>query len=193
MDSIFALSTWPEDKKPDEASVYEQCEICTPNSRIIWGEGNPLAPIAIILDNPGAREDREGNEYICGTRRTLQEAIHNAGLAANDVYLTYLLKCRPLKHYNKERVRAFSKIFLIDQVKAMHPHYIVCLGDVVVQTMFDNKDAHIKNLRGRWHTLLEYPCIVSYHPLAIRRRPNLMHQFMEDWSMLARCVQNANI
>jgi DNA polymerase len=34
--------------------------------------------------------------------------------------------------------------------------------------------------------VLGYPCIVSYHPLAVRRRPNLKRQFMEDWSMLAQ-------
>lgn len=30
---------------------------------MVWGEGNPAAPIMIILDNPGAREDREGKLF----------------------------------------------------------------------------------------------------------------------------------
>lgn len=50
---------------------------------------------------------------------------------------------------------------------------MVCLGDTVVQAMFDDREAHVKNLRGLWHVVLGYPCIVSYHPLAVRRRPNL--------------------
>jgi DNA polymerase len=116
----------------------------------------------------------------------LQEALHHAGLSSEDAYLTYLLKCRPLKRYNKEAARAFSKPFLVRQIKAMQPKYIVCLGETVVQAMFDSMDAHVKDLRGQWHNVLGYPCIVSYHPLAVRRRPNLMRQFMEDWSMLAQ-------
>lgn len=182
----FLSEIWPEDRPPAEAAAYEQCELCTPRSRMIWGEGNPRASIAVILDNPGAREDKEGKGYVCGTRQTLQEALYQTGLPAEDVYLTYLLKCRPLRRYNKEAARAFSIPFLIQQIEKMQPKYIVCLGEIVVQTMFDNKDAHVKDLRGVWHNVLGYPCIVFYHPLAVRRRPNLLKQFMADWSMLAQ-------
>jgi DNA polymerase len=186
MDPCFEPVVWPEDKLPKEAACYRACEICTEKSRIIWGEGNPAAPAVIILDNPGAREDRDGNEYVCGTRQTLQTALHQANLAPEDIYVTYLLKCRPLRRYNKEEVRAFSKPFLVQQIKTIQPKCIVCLGDTVVQTMLDDKEASVKNLRGSWYMVLGYPCIVSYHPLAVRRRPNLKRQFMEDWSMLAR-------
>lgn len=182
----FAPEVWPEDAMPEDASGYLNCEICTPRSRVVWGEGNPEAPVAVILDNPGAREDRDGREYVCGTRQTLQDALHSAGLSADDVYVTYLLKCRPLRAYDKEAVRAFSKPFLVRQIEAMRPEFVVCLGDTVVQAMFDDKGAHVKDLRGRWRVLLGRPCLVSYHPLAVRRRPNLMRGFMEDWNMLAQ-------
>jgi DNA polymerase len=140
----------------------------------------------VILDNPGAREDKEGNEYVCGTRQTLQRALSQANIAPDNIYATYLLKCRPLRQYNKEEVRAFSKPFLIQQITLMRPKFIVCLGDTVVQAMFADRGTHVKDLRGAWHVVLGHPCIVSYHPLAVRRRPNLMRQFMEDWNMLAQ-------
>ncbi|EHL08342.1 uracil-DNA glycosylase, family 4 [Desulfitobacterium hafniense DP7] len=184
MDSCFEPVIWPEDKLPKEAVAYRECEVCTEKARIIWGEGNPKAPVVIILDNPGAREDKDGHEYVCGTRQTLQTALHQADLAPDDIYITYLLKCRPLRRYNKEEARAFSKSFLIQQIKTIQPQLLVCLGDTVVQAMFDDQEAHVKNLRGSWHVILGYPCIVSYHPLAVRRRPNLARQFREDWDML---------
>lgn len=189
MGSRFEPVIWPEDQFPEDADNYRQCEICTQKSRIIWGEGNPKASILVILDNPGAREDKDGNEYICGTRHTLQTALHQANLAADNIYLTYLLKCRPMRRYNKEEARDFSKAFLIRQIEKMRPRFIVCLGDVVTQTMFNDKAACVKNLRGAWHEILGYPCMVSYHPLAVRRRPNLMSMFMEDWNMLAERVR----
>ena len=185
MDLLFEPVIWPEDRVPSEAAEYQQCEICTPSSRIIWGEGNPQASVVIVLDNPGARENREGIGYVCPTRDTLQNALHKAGLQANDFYLTYLLKCRPLGKYNKEEVRNFSKPFLIRQIKAISPKILVLLGDVVVQAMFNNPDAHVKEMRGSWHSIWGYPCLISYHPLAIRRRPNLTDRFNADWEMLA--------
>jgi uracil-DNA glycosylase family 4 len=182
----FEAAAWPEDKLPEEAAAYKNCEICTQKSRIIWGEGNPKAPVLVILDNPGAREDKDGNEYVCPTRQTLQAALHQSNLAAGDVYLTYLLKCRPLRQYDKEEARIFSKPFLIRQIETVRPRVLVCLGDVVTRTMFDDEEASVKNLRGFWRNVLGYPCMVSYHPLAVRRRPNLMRLFLEDWDMLAQ-------
>lgn len=185
MNYNFIPVIWPEDKVPLEAVEYEQCEVCSKKSRIIWGEGKPKAPICIVLDNPGAREDKEGKEFVCGTRQTLQIAIHKANLSMNDVYLTYLLKCRPLRKYDKELARSFSKPFLINQINSLNPKFLVCLGDTVVQSLFNSSEAHVKDLRGRWHNLFGYNTVVSYHPLAVRRRPNLMNHFMEDWNMLA--------
>lgn len=95
MDATFGLTIWPEDNNPEEAANYQQCEVCTPKSRVIWGEGNPGA-------------------------------------------------------------------------------------------MFNTIDASVKNLRESWQFVLDYPCMVSYHPLTVRRRPNLMRMFMEDWAMLAQ-------
>ena len=51
----FTPEIWREEKAPPEAAGYEQCQVCTKKSRIIWGEGNPEASIVVILDNPGAR------------------------------------------------------------------------------------------------------------------------------------------
>ena len=184
IDIGFKPIIWPEDKLPPEADDYQNCEVCTHKSRVIWGEGNPDASVIIILDNPGAREDKEGNEYACGTRETLQLALYKKGLPLDDIYLTYLLKCRPLRKYDKDRARAFSKPFLEQQIKNSNADYLVCLGDVVVQSMLNDSDAHVRDLRGKWHQLLERPAIVSYHPLAVRRRPNLLNNFLDDWGML---------
>lgn len=185
MDLGFEPTPWPEDKPPKEAESYTKCEICTDRSRLIWGEGNPSAPVFIILDNPGAREDKDGKAYVCGTRQTLQTVLSGVNISPKDVYLTYLLKCRPLRKYDKERARAFSKPFLAKQIDSAGPRYLVCLGDVVVQSMFEDGDIGVKDLRGKWQTLMGYPCMVSYHPLAVRRRPNLMKLFIEDWEMVA--------
>ncbi|NLN86287.1 MAG: uracil-DNA glycosylase, partial [Syntrophomonadaceae bacterium] len=116
-----------------------------------------------------------------------------ASLAQHDIYVTYLFKCRPLCRFNKEAVGTFSKPFLTRQIKMMSPKFIVCLGDTVTQVLFDDKEAHVKELRGAWHAILGIPCAVSYHPLAVRRRPNLMRHFLEDWNMLAQRLHGKHL
>jgi len=174
----------PEDTPPSYAQDYRNCPICTEKSRLVWGEGNPHAPIVIILDNPGAREDKEGKAFICGARQTLQYAIHQSNLKLKDIYVTYLLKCRPRGQYDKEKARAFSKPFLIRQLQDMQPKYLACLGNTAAQAMFDNNKTSAKELRGAWHQVLGLPTMVSYHPLAARSMPNLMPYFLQDWRML---------
>lgn len=186
MASKFKPTLWPEERLPPEAQEYRKCEVCTEGSRIIWGEGNPRAPVIVILDNPGAREDKDGNGFVCGTRQTLQKALHAVHLNSDDIYLTYLLKCRPLRKYDKDAARSFSKPFLLEQIRKINPLFIMGLGDVVTQSIFDNPSARVRELRGRWHLIMGKPAIVSYHPLAVRRRPNLWANFSKDWQILAQ-------
>lgn len=77
----------------------------------------------MILDNPGAREDREGNSFLCGTRETLQFGMREAGIDLNDIYVTYLLKCRPIRAYNKPVARAACLPHL--QMQLLRANYFV--------------------------------------------------------------------
>lgn len=157
---------------------------------MVWGEGNPNAPIMIILDNPGAREDREGNSFVCGTRFTLQQAAEESGLLAADLYVTYILKRRPIRAYNKEETRQICMKHLAQQLEEKKPKLLFCLGNIAVQAFFNNPDAEVKQLRGNWHMVNGFPTAVAYHPLAIRRRPNLWPLFLSDWKMIAERYKN---
>ena len=92
------------------------------------GKGDPTAPIWVLLDNPGAREDREGKSYVCGTRETLQEAVDQVGLTEKDLYVTYLLKRRPHRAYDKESVRRACLKHLERQLGEKSPQWVICLG-----------------------------------------------------------------
>ncbi|WP_254052753.1 uracil-DNA glycosylase [Bacillus sp. V59.32b] len=152
---------------------------------MIWGEGNPDAPIMIILDNPGAREDREGSPIVCGTRQTLQQAANEVGLDVNDLYVTYILKRRPVKAYDKKSVRETCMMHLTEQLKEKTPKLILCLGNVAVQSFFKDESADVKSLRGSWYDVQGFQTAVAYHPLAVRRRPNLWPLFKQDWLQVA--------
>lgn len=186
MEKVFSPAVWPEAEAPPEVRDCRSCELHRQGSRVIWGEGNPKAPILVILDNPGAREDKEGNPFICGSRQTLQFAAFQAGFKIEDLFITYILKCRPLRKYNKVDAGNACMAHLYRQIQLQKPKFAFCLGNVAVQWFFGNMEAEVKNLRGAWHNVKGIPVSVTYHPLAIRRRPNLLPQFTQDWEMLAR-------
>jgi DNA polymerase len=173
-----------EEAPPEHAVNCGWCELSKQRKRVIWGEGNPAAPAIIILDNPGARETGEGEPFLCGTRETMQQGIREAGLDIHSFYVSYLLKCRPVRTYNKPAAREACFPHLLSQLEAKKPQLLFCLGNVVVQWMFRNDELDVKQLRGRWHTVQGIPAAVSYHPLAVRRRPVLMKYFIEDLKLL---------
>lgn len=179
------LKVWPEEEPPSDVENCTDCGLITHGSRLIWGEGNPNAPILILLDNPGAREDRDGNSFICGTRQTLQKAAYEAGFHDHDLYVTYVLKRRPKKAYDKSVARELFMQYLLDQLQSKSPRFVFCLGNVATQSFFAEREAEVKNLRQEWHSPRGVKTAVSYHPLAVRRRPNLWPNFIADWRFLA--------
>ncbi|WP_252501773.1 uracil-DNA glycosylase [Sporosarcina sp. Marseille-Q4943] len=181
----FRPESWPEDPTPASQIHCEDCGLYRQGTRMVWGEGNPKAPIMVILDNPGAREDREGNSIVCGTRQTLQQAVHEVGLNKEHIYVTYVLKRRPVRAYDKESTRQICMHRHLDeQIQLQQPSVIVCLGNVAVQSFFQNSEVDVKSLRGSWHDVKGYPTTVAYHPLAVRRRPNLYKYFLEDMRLV---------
>lgn len=103
----------------------------------------------MILDNPGAREDREGNPFLCGTRETLQLGMREAGMDINSVYVTYLLKRRPTRAYDKPATRAACLPHLQAQLLQKQPFVLFGFGNVVVEGLFpEMENATVKELRG---------------------------------------------
>ncbi|MDV6379479.1 uracil-DNA glycosylase [Sporosarcina sp. GW1-11] len=181
--------SWQEDPTPESQKACQKCGLYKQGSRMIWGEGNPNAPIMIILDNPGAREDREGDPIVCGTRQTLRTTVSKVGLDEELLYVTYILKRRPLRTYDKEQVRSICIHHLEAQLQQQQPSLVVCLGNVAVQSFFQNPEVDVKGLRGQWHKVRGFQTAVAYHPLAVRRRPNVASMFEEDLLFVAEAFR----
>jgi uracil-DNA glycosylase family 4 len=175
----------PEDVVPVASKDCRQCELCQHGTRVIWGEGSPGAPVFVILDNPGAREDKDGKQFLCGTRETLQIAAYEAGLETDSLYITYILKCRPRKAYDKETARSVCMGYLWNQLESGNPEIVFCLGNVACQSFFEDPTVEVKKIRNKLHQVRKYKVVASYHPLAVRRRPVLYKYFLQDWKLVS--------
>lgn len=175
----------PEDTVPAAHETCRQCELSGHGTRVIWGEGNPAAPLFVVLDNPGAREDQDGTPFLCGTRETLQRTAFAAGIKPGAMYVSYVLKCRPRKAYDRETARSVCIDYLWGQLEVVRPALVMCLGNVVCRAFFGDPEAEVKCLRGRVHSVRGYQTAISYHPLAVRRRPALYKYALEDWRLAA--------
>ena len=184
------FNLWLEDEAPGDVNECTRCELCKHKSRIIWGEGNPQGKVIIILDNPGRREDKEGVPFVCGVRKTIQIAAYTVGFDQRDLYVTYILKCKPKRAYNKEIARGTCVSYLEQQIRVNKYLMAFCLGDTAVKSFFNDQEKSVKNLRGSWYQIRGLPTYVSYHPFAVRRRPNLYSNFITDWEAVKSYVDS---
>lgn len=176
---------WPEVAAPADAAAALREDAAHHRSRVVWGEGAADAPLVIVLDNPGAREDKAGEPYVCGTRQTLQRGLTDAGIALDRVFVTYVLKYRPTRKYDKPQARNRCMPYIRMQLSEIRPRLILCLGNIALRALLEDESLEVRAMRGSWHRLGELPLRASYHPLAVRRRPNLYGIFLEDCRAVA--------
>jgi uracil-DNA glycosylase len=175
--------SWPEDLPPSRNLTCRDCALARPVSRIIWGEGNPDASVWVLLDNPGMREDHSGKSFVCGTRQTLHSTAAEFGFSADNLYVTYVVRRRPVGKYPKDTERAICVANFFEQISQTPPKVIFCMGDVAISSLLGT-EAHVKEMRGYLHAWNDHTLLVTYHPLAVRRRQNLVRYWQTDWELL---------
>ena len=108
---IYTPEILPEIAAPKQAMDSHECELCSHGSRIIWAEGYADAPLFVILDNPGAREDKLGQPFLCGTRETLLTIAHEAGIRQSRCMLPISL-AQVVRKYDKPKTRQYFMGYL---------------------------------------------------------------------------------
>lgn len=175
------LTLWTEDARPPWLLPCDHCELRTQSPHLTWGEGHPEAPVWVLLDNPGARVTSEGQPYVCGTRETLYRTTLRSGFLPNTLYLTFVIRRRPRRAYDKNSERQLCLPNLFGQLDTYTPKILVVLGDVALKSFTGNPFASIKERRQHWWCYGTIGVTSSYHPLAARRNPTVQASFEEDW------------
>lgn len=171
---------WPEQSVPPDVAIDCDAFGLGGHGRLVWGEGDAKAPLIFLLDNPGARETPAGVPYVCGTRLTLRSAATEAVLDVDHIYVTFLIKCQPRRAYDRKKAHSVGLKYLYDQLRTHHPEVLVLFGDVVTRVVTGDETTSVRALRNTEITAYGIPTLVTYHPLAARRRPNLYPLLVDD-------------
>ena len=173
------LQPWPELPIPAgvDLDLFRHAVSGAPPA--VWGEGNPDAGLALLLDNPGQRVDSAGTAWVCPTRQELRAALAEAGCPEPAAQIFFLYKFRPRRAYDRPSANALMVPVLAEQVRRSRSRTLLALGNTVAKALL-GPDADVQALRGRRLTWAGRPLFVSYHPLAARRRPPLHPLLVED-------------
>jgi uracil-DNA glycosylase len=115
--------------------------------RVVFGEGEVQANVMLVGQGPGVVEEQTGRPFAGPSGRLLDQALAEAGLKRDELWLTNVIKCRAVK-VEKGRVvdRAPSaaelktcRPWLDGELDIIQPKVIVCIGVPAAKALIDKK------------------------------------------------------
>lgn len=156
------------------------CPLWRNATQTVFGAGPASAEMLLVGEQPGDREDVEGQPFVGPAGRLLDRALADAGIARDDVYLTNVVKhfkWRPQAGGGKRRIhdkpnhseiQACLPWFHIE-LEAVRPRTVVLLGATAAQALL-GPQFRVSRERGRpLDSDLADVVIATAHPSAVLR------------------------
>lgn len=151
------------------------CPLYCHARHLVFGEGPENARIMLVGEQPGEREDARGLPFCGPAGIVLDNALLQAGLSREEVYITSTVK--HFKHEEKEGRRVCRSLseaeihacfpWLQAQIHAIAPQVIVCLGRVSLRLLTGYKGS-LREIHGRPLRTSFVPWLLAtYHPAAV--------------------------
>ena len=157
-----------------------RCKLHSTRNKIVFGDGNPKAELVFVGEGPGHDEDVQGLPFVGRAGKLLTQMIEAMGLHRKDVYICYVIKCRPPENRTPERDEVSTcSPFLLRQLDVIAPKVIVCLGSVAAQTLLETNRG-ISHFRGQWLEFRGRRLLATYHPAYLLRNPNAKSEVWKD-------------
>lgn len=156
----------------DQVVNCTQCPLHEGRIHAVFGEGPYDAPIFLIGEAPGAREDEAGQPFVGRAGKLLDEILGKEGLSRKEnVFISNIVKCRPPKNRipGKKEVEVCFP-YLEKQIALNNPGIILLLGATALKS-FTGSTEKITDLRGKWWEDQGRLVMTTYHPAAVFRNP----------------------
>lgn len=160
----------------DAAPGCRGCELWADATQVVFSTGRAGARLMLVGEQPGDREDLEGEPFVGPAGRVLTQALEAAGIDAGDVYLTNAVKHFRFEDRGKRRLHKKPGVvhvrachpWLAAERAAVRPAVVVALGATAARAVLD-RDVKIGEVRGEVLTDEEIPVLVTTHPSALLR------------------------
>ena len=168
------------DNIKNQCLICEKCSLYKSKTNTVFGCGNTNADIMLVGEAPGESEDMEGIPFVGRAGQLLDKYLFAADIERDDIYIANILKCRPPKNRDPLPDEQDACIgYLREQVKAIDPKIIVCLGRISAMRLI-KPDFKITREHGLWFKKGKYWFIALYHPSALLRDASKRDDMLDD-------------
>ncbi len=151
----------------------KKCRLWKTRRHAVPGEGNARAKIMFIGQAPGRTEDATGRPFIGRAGKLLTELLAKNGLKREDVFITSVIKCFPLRNRipKRDEITACNP-YIRKQIALIKPKTIVLLGNVAIKTVLGDA-GKLGKIHGKKIVRKGVVYVPAYHPAAAIRFPKL--------------------
>ena len=163
----------------EAAAACRGCPLYRDANQTVFGEGKRDAPLILVGEQPGDREDVQGHPFVGPAGHVLWRCVEQAGIDRTRVFAT-----NAVKHF-KHEVRGKRRLHKrpnTAEIEACHPwlqaeleasrgRIIVALGAVAARSLV-GKPLPIAKSRGKPFEMADLEdriVFVTYHPSAVLR------------------------
>lgn len=143
-----------------------RCDLCKTRKGVVMGRGDRQGAWLMLASSPSRLEEREGRALPGEQGKLLDNMLKAIDLeAGRDVYITHLLKCRPLDEAGQERLpteseSAACRPYFERELALLQPRTIVTLGSMAAAGINPGE----KPVRGKVRQLGSASVVATFHP-----------------------------
>lgn len=177
-DEAIEFSSLTQAKKA--AQNCTRCPLYENATQVVFGEGPSEAPLMMVGEQPGDREDIEGQPFVGPAGQLLDQVLDEARIDRKKVFVTNAVKHFKFVPRGKRRIHqkpnggeVSACRFWLDHERALvKPKVIVALGATAAQSLLGS-GATIGKLRGAPIELEDGTTVfVTVHPSFLLRMPD---------------------
>ncbi|HSI80883.1 MAG TPA: UdgX family uracil-DNA binding protein [Solirubrobacterales bacterium] len=164
----------------EAAAGCRACPLWRSGTQTVFGAGAARAPVLLVGEQPGDREDLAGRPFVGPAGRLLDRALSEAGIEPKQTYRTNVVKHFKWKPKGKRRIHQkpskgeveACRPWLDAEIERVRPNVVAVLGATAAGALLGSS-FRVTRSHGE---LLEVDfapvAVATFHPSAILRAPD---------------------
>lgn len=163
----------------DEAARCRRCELWERATQTVFGEGPVPAPLMLVGEQPGDKEDIEGHPFVGPAGRILAEALGLAGIDREAAFVTNVVKhfrWRPSPNGKRRLHEKPTKanvtachVWIEKELELVQPQVLVAMGATAAEALLGKSVAVMRDRGKHVASELAPTVLVTIHPSAVLR------------------------